>query len=138
LIDKKDPAIFNQAIMEFGSLQCKPVNPDCSQCIFNKTCFAFNNEQVKDLPVKIKSLKPRNRYFNYLFIKNNKDFFIRKRVGDDIWKHLYELPLIETHKPVKPHQIINNKDFLSLTGTTITSFKKIIQTKHQLSHQTIY
>ena len=59
LIDIKKPADFNQAIMEFGAIQCKPKNPECSACSFRNSCVAFGNNRVSDLPVKIKSAKAK-------------------------------------------------------------------------------
>ena len=65
LIDKKDPATFNQAIMEFGATQCKPQSPDCTLCPFTSSCIAFNENRIIELPVKIKSGKAKKKYFNF-------------------------------------------------------------------------
>ena len=56
LIEGFPPAVFNQAIMEFGSVQCRPANPDCMQCVLHETCFAFRNKRVDQLPVKKQKL----------------------------------------------------------------------------------
>ena len=62
-------ALFNQAIMEFGAIQCVPKNPNCEQCIFNDSCLAYKNNEVSLLPIKTKKTKPVNRYFNYFIYK---------------------------------------------------------------------
>ncbi len=101
LIDEKNPALYNQAIMDFGGVVCLPKNPKCEECPFRKICVAKNHELIEQLPYRGKRTKITNRYFNYLLIKNDKEILIRKRTGKDIWKNLYELPMIETTKPLK-------------------------------------
>ncbi|MCW8941497.1 MAG: A/G-specific adenine glycosylase, partial [Flavobacteriales bacterium] len=77
LIDKKQAATYNQAIMEFGALVCTPKNPECENCIFNNICAALINQQIELLPLKSKKIKQTNRYFNYLIIEtNNSETFI--------------------------------------------------------------
>lgn len=97
LMPKDNPAIFNQAIMEFGALQCVPKNPDCALCPMNDSCLALQKGKVDKLPVKLKKQKVTNRYFNYLVYRDNKrNTLLRKREGKGIWQNLYEFPLIET------------------------------------------
>jgi A/G-specific adenine glycosylase len=99
LMPKDNPAQFNQAIMEFGALQCVPKSPNCSVCVFNNSCAALQKNKVDQLPVKSKKLKVRNRYFNYIIgIDENKNTIIQKRTAKGIWYNLYEFPLIETEK----------------------------------------
>ena len=99
LMPKENPAIFNQAIMEFGALQCVPKSPNCSICIFNDSCAALQKNKVDQLPVKSKKLKVRNRYFNYLILEDEKgNTLIQKRTDKGIWHNLYEFPLMETEK----------------------------------------
>ena len=96
-----DAATFNQAIMEFGALQCVPKNPDCSNCIFNGSCAALQKKKVNQLPVKSKKTKVRFRYFNYfIFEDENKNTIIHKRSEKGIWHNLYEFPLLETDEEV--------------------------------------
>jgi A/G-specific adenine glycosylase len=99
LMPKNNPAQFNQAIMEFGALQCVPKNPNCFECVFNTSCAALQKKKVDQLPVKSKKTKVRNRYFNYIVASD--DFgntIIQKRTAKGIWHNLYEFPLIETDK----------------------------------------
>lgn len=99
LMPKDTPALFNQAIMEFGALQCVPKSPNCSICIFNSSCAALQKKKVDQLPVKSKKLKARNRYFNYVVVSDdNENTIIQKRTANGIWHNLYEFPLIETEK----------------------------------------
>ncbi len=139
LLDKKDPATYNQAIMEFGSQYCKPANPDCQNCILKNKCYAFKNAQVGDLPVKAKKTKVRNRYFNYVVLVNHKkEFSIFKRDKGDIWQGLYEFPLIETKTEMQPDEFLGSKEFVKFCpgkfGLTFVSKNY----KHILSHQHLY
>ncbi|WP_281238075.1 A/G-specific adenine glycosylase [Flavobacterium praedii] len=99
LMPKDNPAQFNQAIMEFGALQCVPKSPNCTICVFNSSCAALQKKKVDQLPVKSKKTKVRNRYFNYIVAAD--DFgntIIQKRTAKGIWHNLYEFPLFETDK----------------------------------------
>src|SRR6478736_1262977 len=99
LMPKDNPAQFNQAIMEFGALQCVPKNPNCAECVFNDSCLALQKKKVNQLPVKLKKTKVRNRYFNYIIgIDEKENTIIQKRTAKGIWHNLYEFPLIETEQ----------------------------------------
>ena len=141
LMPKDKPALFNQAIMEFGALQCVPKSPNCSVCIFNTSCVAIQKNKVDQLPLKSKKLKIRNRFFNYLVVSDdNTNTIIQKRTAKGIWHNLYEFPLVET-------EASQNFDFISTTiqsdffqNNTIISIedsndKSIV---HKLSHQHLH
>ena len=99
LLPQKDSHIYNQAVMEFGALQCVPKNPNCAVCVFNTSCAALHKKKVNQLPVKLKKTKVRNRYFNYIVaIDDLENIIIQKRTAKGIWHNLYEFPLIETDK----------------------------------------
>ena len=83
--------------MDFGAVICKPV-PLFVQCVFNKTCFAFLNNKINELPVKEKKISIKKRWFYYLVIEHENKMAIRQRTGKDIWQQLYEFPMIETDK----------------------------------------
>lgn len=141
LIDKKNPAEFNQAIMEFGATQCKPKNPNCNVCPFQDSCIAFNKNRIGNLPVKIKSAKAKKKYFNFLvFISQDDKTILQKREGKGIWQNLYQFPLVETDKDVdaKSIEILLNEHHL-LQGI---SFELLPYNKeaiiHKLSHQHLY
>ncbi len=96
LLCKKQPARYNQAIMDFGAVQCKPVAPLCYICIFRLRCAAYKSDLVKKLPVKEKRIHLKYRWFYYLLATCNNRVAIRRRTAKDIWQGLYEFPLLET------------------------------------------
>jgi len=132
LLDRKDPASHNQAIMEMGALQCKPFSPNCAECPFADRCIAFSTGRVEDFPVKEKRTKQRHRYFSYLYLVENNKLVINKRQGNDIWKNLYELPLIESPKP------LTIKKLKTSFNTDHQTLKLLDEKKHILSHQIIH
>lgn len=97
LLDKKKPGLYNQAIMDFGAIICKPA-PVCSQCVFKKKCFAFLNNKINKLPVKGKRPSVKKRWLYYLVLEHEGETAIRQRTGKDIWQQLYEFPMIEVDK----------------------------------------
>ncbi|HEY4787966.1 MAG TPA: A/G-specific adenine glycosylase [Bacteroidales bacterium] len=138
IMDKNNPGIHNQAIMEFGALQCTIRNPDCSQCPLQNECYAFNHGETEILPVKIKQQKIRNRYFNYLVILYHNNSYLVKRSGKDIWEGLYEFPLIETELHTSKAQLTESPEWQSIfEGTNHQLIQVSPIYKHQLSHQTI-
>jgi A/G-specific adenine glycosylase len=140
LISQSEPGLHNQAIMEFGALQCTPSSPDCMNCPLNSHCRAFELKIVSDLPLKSQKTKVTNRYFNYLFIELQGNTFLQKRKAKDVWQNLYEFPLIETDHLLSPGELIENLDFKSLlNGISETDILKISNPmKHVLSHRVIY
>jgi A/G-specific adenine glycosylase len=141
LMPKDNPALFNQAIMEFGALQCVPKSPNCGICIFNSSCAALQKKKVDLLPVKSKKLKVRNRFFNYLVVSDdNENTLIQKRTAKGIWHNLYEFPLIETDGPEDFDFIAANIKDEFFKNNSVTSIedcneKNII---HKLSHQHLH
>ena len=69
LIDTTNPASYNQAIMDFGAVICKPMLPLCDSCPLQKKCIAYAKKIVNILPVKEKSIRKRERFFNYLIVE---------------------------------------------------------------------
>ena len=139
LIPKKDPGTFNQAIMEFGALQCTPHNPDCTNCPLKTSCFAFNHQMISELPVKKQKVKQQDRFFNYFFIIHDEYTFIEQRTSNDIWKLLYQLPLIETAKEVSMKELQENKLWINLfNDCELEIDPKPVKKKHILSHQKIH
>ena len=144
LIDRKQPGLFNQAIMEFGALQCKPVNPDCARCPFKKKCIAFIEGNVGRLPVKSKSIKQKTRYFNYLVIlgeerKEEKFIYLKKREEKDVWKNLYDFPMIETPAVISEEELFSSREWRKIIGDN--QFRLTYQSpqhKHILTHQVIF
>ena len=95
LLDKKNPAEYNQAIMDFGAVICKPA-PLCPQCPLKKKCVAFLENKTTTLPINGKIIKQKHRFFNYFIFEYNNKIYVRERVEKDIWQNLYEFYLMET------------------------------------------
>jgi A/G-specific adenine glycosylase len=138
LLDKKHPGIYNQAIMDFGAMVCKPATPLCGACIFRKSCFAFQHNRVNQLPVKQKKNTIKKRWFNYLVLEYKNKLLLHERLAKDIWQHLFEFDLIETEKHEQPEKIIG----IALQKKILKDNKyKVIKTsaafRQLLSHQLI-
>lgn len=95
VLDKDNPAAYNQAIMDFGALCCTPRNPNCSTCPLQSDCSANRSGIVQQLPIKSRSLQKRDRFFHYFVIRQEGRVGIQRREGKDIWQHLYEFPMVE-------------------------------------------
>jgi len=95
LLDAQQPALYNQAIMDFGATVCKPAAPLCTDCFLKKNCVAYIGNRVSELPVKEKKIKITTRNFYFFIIKHKNKIAVKERVAKDIWQHLYEFPLIE-------------------------------------------
>ncbi|SKB71085.1 A/G-specific adenine glycosylase [Daejeonella lutea] len=138
LIDKNQAGTYNQAVMEFGSLVCRPKNPDCPECPLQSGCEAYRTNRIKELPVKIKSQKIRERYFNYIIAIKGDSVLMNKRGPNDIWENLYELPLIETDVPTDPGELMLNEAFIKAFGNSVIIKSVSGPVKHILSHQKLY
>ncbi len=139
LMANHSPHDFNQAIMEFGALQCRPANPSCRNCPLNGSCFAFSKNKVDLLPVKRKKIMVRDRYFNYLCIHQGGNIYLRKRTGNDIWKNLHDFPLIETGKRISTGKLLQMEEWKKhFSKNKFHLFSESKTIKHQLTHQTIH
>lgn len=139
LLDKVQPALYNQAIMDFGALQCAPLSPDCTVCPFKNRCFAFNHNMVSSLPIKQNKTKTSERFFYYLLIRDNGNIYLNKRTENDIWKNLYELPLIESNTALAVDDFIRKQEFASIfKEDSVVNVRLLNKTKHVLSHRIIY
>jgi A/G-specific adenine glycosylase len=145
LIDHDAPGDFNQAMMDFGSLVCRPVGPLCQECLFNRECLAFIRNEVSSFPVRKSARKTRDRFFNYFMFVEKADgqdpvFFVRQRKENDIWKNMYELPLLETPAPVSGEEIISHPWWQQLfpEGSGFVFVRAPQNYTHKLTHQTIH
>jgi A/G-specific adenine glycosylase len=98
IIPETDPGEFNQAIMELGATVCMPRNPSCNECPWRLGCVARETSQIERFPIKTKKTKVRKRVFNYLVIENAGKLQLRKRGVTDIWRGLYDFPVIESEE----------------------------------------
>lgn len=137
LLDKKNPGVYNQSIMDFGATICKPL-PLCKICPLNTRCVAYLIDLINVLPVKEKKVTKKTRWFYYMVVENNENFYVRKRTGKDIWQNLYEFILIEMPGPVTIKKLIASEKFKSIFNLTEFTIQTISQLyKQQLTHQTI-
>lgn len=140
LMDRDRPGTYNQAIMDFGALQCKPKTPRCESCPLSSSCTALALDSIATLPVKQKKIKIKKRYLNYFFVKTSThETIIQERTGKGIWQGLYEFPVIEMDKEANVEELQREDKFRQLFPQATTPFlfnEKMIV--HKLSHQHLY
>jgi len=137
-LDVRQPAIYNQAIMEFGAIHCTPALPKCNTCPFINACVAYQTGRINSLPVKKGKIKFRKRYLNYFLITHRNQLVLEKREGKGIWQNLYQLPLIETKDSDIPDKkqitkFLNDYNVLQEAQPVI-----INQVIHKLTHQHLH
>jgi len=130
LINKDLPDIYNQAIMEFGALQCTPSNPNCGVCPLATICLSSGAGTITSRPVKSKKIKITDRYFHFMLFNFDGNTYLEKRINKDIWLNLYQFPLIESDD--NP-EITNWEKYTLNTPSKVSS-----EIKHILSHQRIH
>jgi A/G-specific adenine glycosylase len=139
LLDKKQPGLYNQAIMDFGAVICKPQQPLCSNCVLNKNCLAYAGDRASQLPVKEKKLTVKNRWFYYVIAQHKNDVLIKKRTAGDIWENLYEFVLYEAVSALDNSAVKNLTAVKNLSGTKQPVINWVSSAyKQKLTHQTIY
>lgn len=138
-IKEANPGEFNQAIMEFGALQCKPVKPDCAVCPLVDNCQANLEGLVDSIPVKKKKIKLKKRFFTYL-VRDDEHTILQKREENDIWKGLYQFPNIESNSLLDPDEFFSELSVLNWIDkpNNVELIDTIDLPKHILSHQHIY
>jgi A/G-specific adenine glycosylase len=125
--------------MELGALICKPRNPDCKNCPLQNNCLAYKNKTINSLPVKSKKTLIRHRYFYYLIINYEECVYVKQRTENDIWKKLYDFPLIESTKGLPANAITQSADWINIFGQSPATLNHISElVNHQLTHQKIY
>jgi A/G-specific adenine glycosylase len=138
LLDKKQPGLYNQAIMDFGATVCKPQQPLCSACILKQHCSALKKNIVQDLPVKEGKLVKKHRWFYYIIAEYKNGFIIRKRTQKDIWQNLHEFILMENDKALQTAEIFSSGAFEKIAGKKYELISVSGIYKQQLTHQTIH
>jgi A/G-specific adenine glycosylase len=137
LLPSGESAIFNQAMMEFGALQCVPKNPNCRECVFKDSCAALQLKKVAVLPIKSKKTVVKNRFLNYLiYIDKNRHTKVEQRIDKGIWFNLYQFPLIESEMPIEFEEIVLRIE----NSVLINSIEQINNEAivHKLTHQKLY
>lgn len=140
LLDRKDPGGYNQALMEFGALYCVPRSPQCGGCIFADRCMALATGRVEELPVKQGRTVVKPRYFNYFYVRHGGYTWVRRREGRDIWRNLYELPLIETTEEASLDVLQQSEEWARLFAGAgrVSVSAQVYACKHVLSHRVIH
>lgn len=139
LLHPQFPGEHNQAMMELGALVCTPTKPDCGECPLEHLCMAKEHKIIAKFPVKTPKKTIRTRYFNYLHIINKDKTYITKRTSSDIWKNLYEFPLIETPEKTDLSELVLLPEFSALfESTSLINIHNKLSIKHVLSHQHIF
>ncbi|MBR0259054.1 MAG: A/G-specific adenine glycosylase [Prevotella sp.] len=120
--------LYNQALMDFGAIQCTPAKPLCLQCPLQDSCVALREGRIAELPVKQKTLKVKERHLTYIYIRYNGETALRRRSAGDIWQGLYE-PLLTDALPSD-----------SATGTLVPRDAVLLRqrVKHVLTHRVLY
>ncbi len=137
IMPQTNPGFHNEALMEFGALQCTPRLPDCYNCPLSSSCFAYSQNKVEQLPAKVKKTRKRLRYLYYYLIENDSSIWLEKRTANDIWKNLHQFPVVETSKEVSAEEAVSYQpSFLKGCNYSLKSISACH--KHVLSHQTLY
>lgn len=138
VLNRQQPGLHNQAMMEFGAMLCKPKNPACGICPVRLGCIAFKTNATASLPVKLNKVKIRKRYFNYLLIMDGDRVLMNKRDERDIWANMYDLPVIETQELMAPENVIALTEITNFFTENITITNKFEVIKHVLTHQHLF
>ena len=134
LLSTTEPNLHNQAIMDFGALQCVPKNPSCSDCVFNDCCEAYRLKIVSELPVKLKKLKISRRFLNYVLIHDAfGNYLMNKRTENGIWKNLYEFPCLESDNELDENELL--LQLKNLYKIKNFQYFEAFDVLHKLTHQ---
>ncbi len=138
LIDKKNPGIFNQAIMEFGATHCTYRQPNCAACLYAISCVAHKTNAIENFPVKGKKTKVKKLFLYYFVIRYKKKVFLLKRTKSGIWQGLHDFPNFESSTELEIGNVI--AEFLQehnmTKSATVVSTSEMF--KHILTHRTIH
>lgn len=140
LEEGEDPALFNQAIMDFGAMQCTPKNPLCETCPFEAQCVAKADNKINILPVKLSKTKVIDRYFDYIITQDaQQKYLVNQRLSSGIWQNLFEFPLIENavKLPLETVEEQIKLEYNSYDIQQLFAFDSEYQV-HKLSHQRLY
>ncbi|MFI5160181.1 MAG: A/G-specific adenine glycosylase [Sphingobacteriales bacterium] len=138
ILNQDHPGLHNQAMMEFGAMLCKPKSPDCGICPVREGCYAFDHDKVSVLPQKLKTVKVRDRFFNYFLVTDGDKVLMNKRDEKDIWANMYDLPLIETPSFTPPGDVTGLLQTKEFFGESIKITDAFSAKRHILTHQRIH
>lgn len=135
-LGKAQPAVYNQAIMDFGATACTPTQPHCAECPLAEQCAARAAGTIAERPVKQGTTKIRDRRFHYLHIVCGEKTVLHRRGAGDIWQGLYEFPLVESE--LDAPELYTTAEFSQWVGSSWELLETVDLPKHQLSHQRIF
>jgi A/G-specific adenine glycosylase len=138
LLNEQNAALHNQAMMEFGAMLCKPKNPACGVCPVHMGCAAFLNNATTALPVKLKTVKVRERFFNYFLVTDGQTVLMNKRDDKDIWANMYDLPMVETTSLLPAHELAKQPEVAGIFGDKLNIIEDTPVIKHILTHQRLF
>jgi A/G-specific adenine glycosylase len=139
LINPDHPAMYNQAIMDFGATMCKPMQPRCNECNLSLSCVAYLEGKQSEYPVKSPKKKPKNRWFYYLLITHQGSFLVTQRTGKGIWENLHEFILKEETCSLEKNELINASYWkLDELSPYFQDASLSDEFTHQLTHQRIF
>jgi len=138
LIDEKRPDDYNQAIMEFGAMQCTAKSPDCMYCPFNNECEARAQGLVDQIPYKAKKIKRSSRFFHFVVLHDNDQTIVQRREAKDIWQGLYQFPLVESKNSdiLNLDQLLEGSDFELESNIEVLKVSEIYTQK--LTHRDVF
>jgi A/G-specific adenine glycosylase len=137
-LDKKRPGLYNQAIMDFGAVVCKPVAPACRICPLQPHCRAYAEGTVNQLPVKEKNLQRKTRWFYYFLFEVKGKVCVHQRAAKDIWQGLFEFYLFEAPEQLRwDEQAVHNwlEEQMGIPGGGTVKIAPV--SVQQLTHQQI-
>ena len=141
LLPKPEASAFNQAMMDFGAIQCTPRQPRCQACPLAETCVALREGRVEDLPVKLRKLQVKTRHLIYIYIRCQGQTAIHRRGSGDIWQGLWEPLLLEVRGEkqevrdgkLEVRSMLEDLGLLSPLTSDLSLLKKNV--KHVLTHR---
>ena len=138
LLDKQNHAENNQAIMDFGAIQCTPKSPKCDNCPFILNCVAYNTNSINKFPVRNKKNNVKKRFLNYLFINTDNHIVLDKR-GPGVWQGLYDFPFLEFSVKKNDEQVMFSNEWMRFFNNIDYKIESVSdEYMHKLSHQHIF
>lgn len=138
LLDKRQPADYNSAMMDFGALQCRPLSPACADCPMADRCHALANRCIDSLPVKEKRTEVTERYMIYWFIHDGSNLLLQRRTGKDIWRGLYQPLLMEYGHPSGDEEALHDLQQRLPADTSLLIDMPAIHLRHLLTHRRLH
>ncbi len=138
VMDRKRPALYNQAMMDLGATICLPTAPNCEVCPLREMCAVSGSSEAVEYPKKGKKLVSRDRYFVYLAVEDGECTYLRRREGKDIWQGLYEYPMVELPRPLTG---MGEEDWMAPLAEDFSDLRLIgqpVMKNHILTHQNIH